>query len=229
MRNEDNYKEKIRKLLALAESPNEHEARAALLKARQLMAEHKLTEAELKDVEKQEVKDIRTDITCSKRRNPWIINLSAVIGENYCCKGYRKHGYGEQTQAIGFIGLEDDVELCATVFEYAVDCVISECKRIKKENACYYSGYVKRLCDSYGYGFVNGVSAAFQKQQEENEQGWGLVLVIPKEVEEAAKDWGKQKFRSRSQDNISGEAYTRGFHNGKEFNPKKRLAEEAAI
>ena len=103
-----------------------------------------------------------------------------------------------------------------------MDCVISECKRIKKENACYYSGYVKRLCDSYGYGFVNGVSAAFQKQQEENEQGWGLVLVIPKEVEEAAKDWGKQKFRSRSQDNISGEAYTRGFHNGKEFNPKKK-------
>lgn len=38
------YKEKIRKLLALAESPVEAEARAALLKARQLMAEHKLTE-----------------------------------------------------------------------------------------------------------------------------------------------------------------------------------------
>ena len=85
------YKDKIRKLLALAESPEEHEARAALLKARQLMAEHKLTEAELKDVEKQEVKDILTDITCSKRRNPWIVNLSAVIGESYCCKGYRRH------------------------------------------------------------------------------------------------------------------------------------------
>lgn len=99
------YKEKIRKLLALAESPNEHEARAALLKARQLMAEHKLTEAELKDVEKQQVKDVRTDITCSKRRDPWIVNLSAVIGENYCCKGYRYRRYGEQTNCIGFIGL----------------------------------------------------------------------------------------------------------------------------
>lgn len=228
MRNEDNYKEKIRKLLALAESPNEHEARAALLKARQLMAEHKLTEAELKDVEKQEVKDIRTDITCSKRRNPWIINLSAVIGENYCCKGYRKHGYGEQTQVIGFIGLEDDVELCATVFEYAVDCVISECKRIKKENACYYSDYVKRLCDSYGYG----LSTAFRRVSKAaggERAGVGACACDTKEVEEAAKDWGKQKFRSRSQDNISGEAYTRGFHNGKEFNPKKRLAEEAAL
>lgn len=36
---------KIRKLLALSESPNEFEAQAALLKARQLMAEYKLTEA----------------------------------------------------------------------------------------------------------------------------------------------------------------------------------------
>ena len=39
-------KGKIRHLLALAESPNENEARAALLKARELMARHKLTEAE---------------------------------------------------------------------------------------------------------------------------------------------------------------------------------------
>lgn len=36
------YKDKIKKLLALAESPNENEAQAALLKARQLMAEHML-------------------------------------------------------------------------------------------------------------------------------------------------------------------------------------------
>ncbi len=33
-----NYKDKIRKLLALAESPVEAEAKAALLKARELMA-----------------------------------------------------------------------------------------------------------------------------------------------------------------------------------------------
>ena len=32
----ENYKEKIKKLLALSESSNEHEAKAALLKAKQL-------------------------------------------------------------------------------------------------------------------------------------------------------------------------------------------------
>lgn len=224
------YKDKIRKLLQLAESPNEHEAKAALLKARQLMAEHKLTEAELKDVEKQAVKDIRTDITCSKRRNPWVIPLSAVIGENYCCKGYRNRRYGEQTNYVGFIGLEDDVEICVEIFKYAVDCVLAEVKRIKKDNQCYYSSYVKKLCDSYGYGFANGVAEAFKKQQEENEeQGWGLVLVMPKEVEEASQHLGHEAFRSRSQEDISGDMYAKGYYTGKEFDPTKRLAEEEVV
>lgn len=39
------YKEKIKKLLALSKSPNEHEAQSALAKAQQLMAEHKISMA----------------------------------------------------------------------------------------------------------------------------------------------------------------------------------------
>lgn len=219
------YREKIRKLLSLAESPNEHEAKAALLKARQLMAEHKLTEKECKDAAKQKVKDIRTDITCSKRRNPWVVELSAVIGENYCCQGYRNRRYGEQTNYIGFIGLEDDVEVCVAVFKYAVDCILSEIKRIKKENACYYSSYIKKICDSYGYGFVTGVSEAFERQQEENEQGWGLVLSMPQEVIEASQHLAKKEFKSRAEDNISQSAYAWGYYEGKEFDPARRLQE----
>lgn len=223
MDNKD-YREKIRKLLALAESPNEHEAKAALLKARQLMAEHKLTERDCKDVEKQEVKDIRTDITCSKRRNPWIIDLSAIIGENYCCRGYRIHGYGRQTQEIGFVGFEDDVEICVEIFKYAVDCVLSGVKQIRRENACYSTQYAKRLSDSFGYGFVRGVSEAFEKQQEANEAGWGLVLVAPKEVQEATQHWKNEKFQARTAEEISAGAYARGYYEGKEFDPAKRIS-----
>lgn len=39
---EQDYREKIKKLLALSESSNEHEAKSALLKAKKLMAEHML-------------------------------------------------------------------------------------------------------------------------------------------------------------------------------------------
>lgn len=69
---------KIRKLLALSESPNEFEAQAALLKARQLMAEYKLTEAELHEGNKK-VKTIKTSISCTKQTNFWIFTLLAKI------------------------------------------------------------------------------------------------------------------------------------------------------
>ena len=52
----ENYKEKIKKLLALSESSNEHEAKAALLKAKQLMMEHKITESDLVDKKELGVK-----------------------------------------------------------------------------------------------------------------------------------------------------------------------------
>lgn len=226
------YKEKIRKLLALAESPVEAEAKAALLKARQLMAEHKLTERDCKEAEKQAVKDIRTDITCSKRREPWIIPLSATIGENYCCKGYRNRRYGEQTNTVGFIGLEDDVEICVEIFKYAVDCIRAGVKNIKREYAdytAYYSKSIKQECDSYGHGFVLGIQEAFKQQEEENRQEWGLVLVMPVEVKEASKHLGHEHFKSRAEENISPGAYRQGYADGKEFDPTRRLKAEAVV
>lgn len=226
------YKEKIRKLLALAESPVEAEAKVALLKARQLMAEHKLTERDFRDAEKQAVRDIRTDITCSKRREPWIIPLSATIGENYCCKGYRNRRYGEQTNTVGFIGLEDDVEICVAIFKYAVDCIRAGVKNIKREYSgypAYLSKLIKRECDSYGYGFVLGIQEAFKKQEEENRQEWGLVLVMPKEVKEASQHLGHEQFKSRAEESISYDAYRQGYSDGKEFDPTRRLKSEVMV
>ena len=225
-RNAADYREKIKKLLALAESPNEHEARAALLKARQLMAEHKLSELDFQDLNHREVKKIQTGITASKRKNPWIIDLSNVIGENYCCKAYWSHGKREQTRHIGFVGFEDDVEICITVFRYAVDCVLSEIKRIKEKNSCYDNRYVTELCNSYGLGFAVGVLQAFRKQKEENEK-YGLVLVVPKEVLDGCKGMKKENFRANVEENISRREYERGFVNGKAFNPHERIKTSA--
>lgn len=222
------YKEKIRKLLALAQSPNEHEAKSAMLKARQLMAEHKLTEMDCVDAKKQEVKDIITDITCSKRWHPWIVLLSGVIGENYCCKAYRNHYKGKQMQYIGFIGLEDDVEICRTVFEYAVDCILSGEKQIRKENKGYDAKYVTRCADSYGYGYVNGIQEALDKQQEEekqSEEGWGLVMTIPKEVEEYTKGFRSQQFDAKASERMNGSSFMQGFNDGQKFDPTRRLQE----
>ena len=219
------YKEKIRKLLALAESPNEHEAKAALLKARALMAEHKLTEAELQDEKAKNVKRIITNVTYSKRKNPWIMGLSAVIGENYCCLSFRRHVQGKQTQSVGFIGLEDDVQICETVFQYAVDCVLAEIKCIRRSNSWRCSDEITKMCNSYGYGFENGLDEAFKKQQEQNESEWALVMVMPKEVSEAAQDLGHKAFNARAIQDINESYYSAGYLDGTKFSPRHRLAE----
>ena len=82
------YKDKIRKLLALAKSPEPEEAKLALLKARKLMAEHKLSE---RDLEERNTTVIKRAIgeKFSKKANSWMDPLSIVIGENYCCSAFR--------------------------------------------------------------------------------------------------------------------------------------------
>ena len=61
----NNIKEKIAKLLALAESPNENEAKAALLKARALMAQHKLRPEECTGKKEKVVTKVLADIKCT--------------------------------------------------------------------------------------------------------------------------------------------------------------------
>ena len=81
-------REKIQKLLALSKSPNKHEAYAALVKARELIAKNKLDERDFEEKEaKKVIKTMElTGISYSMRRNPWMNDLKEVIAKNYCCK-----------------------------------------------------------------------------------------------------------------------------------------------
>ncbi len=222
----EDYREKIRKLLALAESDNEHEAQAALLKAKELMAEHKLTEAECKELKSKKVKKIVTEITYSKRRDPWIHGLSATIGSNYCCQAYSVKKYDKQTRTVGFVGLDDDADLCVAIFEYAVNCIRSNQKRMKKELEGCSTEYTKSVLVGYGSGFSEGVSIAFERQKAKKEEGWGLVMVMPAEVKDACKDFEKGGvYTSAAQQEQSFRGYAAGLQDGKKFDPGTKLDE----
>lgn len=224
-------KDKIRKLLALAKSPVEAEAKAALLKARQLMAEHKLREEDCLEPEKLKVKKALVGITCTKRLNSWIAYLSAIIAENYCCTAWRSKRRGMQTVEIGFIGFEDDFEICERIFKYAVDCVLSRCKAIRKEYQDIYTGkHLGKMCDAYGFGFARGVAEAFERQTQKNQE-WGLVLVIPQEVRDKASEMGKSTVFKQitAPEHISEvEAMREGYEDGQEFAPPKETCGRSA-
>ena len=223
------YKDKIRKLLALAESPEEGEAKAALLKARQLMAEHKLREEDCRQPEKLKVIRKTVGITCTKRKNAWLTTLSAIIAKNYCCVDFISSHRKKQKVDIGFVGLEDDFEICEHVFRYAADCIFAGQKEIKsRENLNYNGNELRRLMDAYGEGFCSGVREAFARQNRENQQ-YGLVLVVPKEVQTETDRLGKPVAFERRQDNeLYGERRyeMQGRRDGERFDPKHRLSEK---
>ena len=224
------YKDKIRKLLALAKSPEPEEAKLALLKARKLMAEHKLTERDL-DEHDTTVIQREIDETFSKKANSWMSPLSSIIGENYCCAAYRcKRGRQTTVWRVGFIGLKDDFEICTKIFQYAVRCVKAEQRKLRKQYRDYYTPQeIAKICDSYGYGFARGVYEAFTRQNEENQE-YGLVLKVPKEDQRrATKRWDRRKSSKKTpRPKTVGEldAAWRGVEDGRKFGPSNKLKEK---
>lgn len=130
-------KDRIAKLLALAESPNENEARAALLKARELMAENKLRPEDCQKAHSRKVRRENVDVACSKTKYQWAVDLSAIIAKHYCCRAFRTHWGGKRMYQIGFVGLEDDFEICKRIFLYAFDCIKVRSDEIFKKKCRY--------------------------------------------------------------------------------------------
>lgn len=223
---EQDVKKKIKKLLALSESDNEHEAKSALLKAKKLMAVHKMAEFDLEDDGKNVVR-IKTEFTCSKRREAWMIPLSIIIAKNFCCKSYKIQPYKKQTATVCFIGFEEDVHVCEEIFRYAVDCIRSGINDLKKSSAEYSRGYCKRLCDGYGFGYTYGIEEAFETQKGQDETGWGLVMVVPQEVTNETDKMKHEKFKPAVMKQMSADGYTKEKEEGRKFNPGTKLTGSA--
>lgn len=183
--------DKIRKLMALGQSPNENEAELAMTKARELMMQYKISQGEVDahEIKNKKFVERRMDTWCTKYNDPWLLDLCGVIARAHCCDYYITHQYGKKTLYMTMIGFEDDVNIAELAFYYAMDCVYTalryKMKVWKKFYADYYytaSDY-RELKDSFAKGFISGVRNTYRKQNEENQE-MGLVLVTPKEVQD---------------------------------------------
>lgn len=215
-----NYVEKIKNLLEMAgrETTNEHEARTALLKAHKLMAKYKISEKEIINEKDQEVIRKLTGIDYSLRRDPWLSHLAKTVANHHCCQSFQCREKGKQIAEIGFIGFTDDVSICMEVFKYAVDCVQSKTKELRKTKGV-------DAANGYGFGFVGGLYEAYNKQQEE--EGWGIVLVVPEAVNEAMKNIKTRKSQAETKlKRIDVRTYIKGVKDGHKFHEQKRITSE---
>lgn len=150
---------KIKKLLALSESPNENEAYAAARKAQMLMAAHGVESADLKSIPEGSELDepLVNEIieNFGQRVTGWKFSLlDAICRVNYCkCLGGGQFG-------IRALGRKTHVEICRSYYHYFVQVVESEAKQHK--------GKGKVFLNRFRDAMVAEIEARLQQQFEES-------------------------------------------------------------
>lgn len=213
-----NIREKIEKLLTLATSPNEHEAKAALLKAKELMAKHKLTEADFEDIKKQELKSFECEDVAwtTDSGRIWMAGLCKLICDEYLCVSAWATKRGTRTHTLVITGMEEDLEVCKSVVGYAVGFVEGQIEHLQRK---YRRQDPKAIANSYAEGFILGLEMAFEEQKEEHPE-WGLVVVKPEEVKGYEESLGSKSVKTKKSD-FNPLAYMKGQTDGQNFNTKK--------
>lgn len=217
---ESNIILRIKKLLALSESSNEHESKLAMLKAQELLVKHKISLKQIENHKDVTVKEGKTNITF--RQGKWKGQLADVIAENFGCYHFYRTN---KTHTIMFMGKDEDVTVCKIVLEYAIDCISSVVKKLRYEYQ--KEGYsTKGLEGDYALGFIEGLKNAFEKQKGENQE-YGLILIKDKEVVEAYEN--KRFIGTINTDTkMQGfnEVYEKGIEDGENFSISDKIAGE---
>lgn len=211
---------KIKKLLALSKSSNEHEAQNAMIMAQKLLAKHKLSMKYVEDFNTSKVEGIATG--AKFRGKSWKNNLAQVIANNFGCYVYVQTYYSKE---ICFLGKEEDITICNIMLTYAIKCITQNSDRIikmlKKDKR---RKNFKTIKNDYALGFICGLNQRFEEQIKKNKE-WGLVLTKDKEViekfEEFKKGAKEVKCFSRFDKNVA--VYNRGVRDGKEFDISNKI------
>lgn len=176
----DAVRERIMRCLALSQSPNRHEAELAMKKARELMAKHHM-EVSLDEINPEQVRvEIREieGLTFTKRHGFWTASICYVVCSRFCCRSNLVHYGRGRTYSLNLYGRRCDVDVCEEVIRYAAAVVRGHIAA---------AGYGPDEAYSYGVGFAAGINDAYLEQDREHPE-YGLILVIPDEVETAYAD-----------------------------------------
>lgn len=165
--------DKIRKLLKLAESPNAHEAAAALNKAHALMAEHNLTHV---DAVASEATLQYNPSRC--RTSAWERILAQTVAKAFGTQAMiRRHYLPTHRVAHGFIGTPRDVAVSLAAFEGLRKSMLAMHGADGGKNRDYLTAYALGLQDSVQAADRHPCIAAFIEQQNiKDVRGMGLTI-----------------------------------------------------
>jgi hypothetical protein len=211
---------KIRKLLALSESPNEHEAHTAAMKAQELLARHHLSIADVSEDSETEVKEGDS----AAANDPGDRTLAKVIGDNYRCgtliRGWRS---APGKKHILFVGIGEDPEVAMVMYKYAKKIMHKCCRDyiadLERQLLGSFSTREKKRINYYYYrGFCKRLNQILIDSRTKHQEEWGLILVTPAAVTAYMDNIPPEKDPKKNNyddaDPFDAMAYARGYKDG---------------
>lgn len=152
--------DQIKKLFALASSPNEHEAAAAAAMAARLMEKHAITAAML-DVPAADAPRVEDDpLDVQPRSTTWRLRLAMAVAMAHGCYILVRGFQGEASRNLHLVGRADDTATARYVFAYLARAVEQLAKAQAGRGATWLNNYKLGVVDSIGLRLKAGQDAA---------------------------------------------------------------------
>ncbi|MBC7963702.1 MAG: DUF2786 domain-containing protein [Steroidobacteraceae bacterium] len=207
--------EKIKKLLALSNSSNEHEAALAASHAQRLLAEHNLAMADIEMAQKPEKAD-RIETAAAKTLPKWLRHLTAGVSSAFDCRAIHHPANGKLT----FIGVGADVQIAAYTFSYLDRSVRKLCSSYMKQHAAdTVVGRQRELMrQSYYLGAVSTINRMLAAQKQETPVTPGALVPIKEGlIKQAMGEIGNIRTMHSRKSYINSGAYAQGQTDGKQL------------
>lgn len=222
MRDREKVLERIKKLLALSNSDNEHEAANAASQAQLLLSKYNLCIDDISDVVKSdyEVKEAR--VAEGKRLDKWFYKLFISVSRSFGCSPLVETSY--RHKALIMVGTETDILSARLTLEYLYTTI----ERLTNRNAL---GNGRAFVNSYRQGLVTSIASRLSERTKENTKEAqkeatfvGTALVLRKD--QALKDYMDKfakTFKSGSSTLSDYSGYAQGLHDGESIGLDKQL------
>ncbi len=214
--------EKIRKLLALSNSCNEHEAALAASHAQRLLAEHNLAMADIKTEQKPEKAD-KIETAAAKILPKWLRHLTAGVSNAFDCQAIHHPANGKLT----FIGVGADVQIAAYTFSYLDRSVRKLCAGYMKQHAASaVTGRHRELMrQSYYLGAVSTIIRMLDAQKKEMPITPGALVPIKEGlIKQAMGEIGKIRTMHSRKSYVNSGAYAQGQTDGRQVGIRPGVA-----
>lgn len=207
--------ERVRKLLALAGSSNEHEAALAAAHAQRLLAEHNLAMSEL---EMREEGAGEAELTVAKTVPKWLSSLFAVVAHAFDCMAVVVAA--ADAGRLRFIGVGEDPAVAACTLQFLMQELRRLATRYVKAQETSADGLHRatrrRMRDSYLLGGVQGVQQAMAIQKAATPTTAGALVPVKEALirQYSAQHLGQLRTQRARRSSVLSSAFQQGRQDG---------------